>query len=466
MLSFATITVPGPISATSAAAVSGFMTTRISWPPRRAIQPSLLARIVNQVGSPAMFDGNRFLPLTGMPIWKMARSSTLLAVWLPEPLTVATWMLKSLTTSDMAFERNERVRGGSSWLIVRNHVRREARDRTRAAGARRRAALALARAGAPERRVPVRVHHGRGVERGLRPRAPPRQRARGDEGAAHLAAGPDRGRGAADDEAAAHRSAVHDSAAGAALARRVPDRVDGPEGAPLAARGREPARHARGAADLPAAAGRAGAARQTSEIAPGVPDERRPARAAARRPGAACELLPHAVSRLDPAPLRSPAAEPRARDRPRRRDPRPGSPGAHGPPPSALAEQASRRRGDARHLPGVPRPGRAAHDRGRRTARAMTCGGRPLRRRPGGAGWACAPLAWLVAALLVVAPPRGSADDASGLAPIPPYRGYVTDDAGMIGERRAAELESFLDQLQRKTQVQFAVLTVKSCAPE
>src|SRR5881296_381388 len=45
-----------------------------------------------------MFDGNRFLPLTGMPIWKMARSNTVFAVWLPEPLTVATLMLKSLMT--------------------------------------------------------------------------------------------------------------------------------------------------------------------------------------------------------------------------------------------------------------------------------------------------------------------------------------------------------------------------------
>ncbi len=41
-----------------------------------------------------------FLPDTGTPIWKMARSSTRFAVWLPEPLTVATWMLKSLTIRD------------------------------------------------------------------------------------------------------------------------------------------------------------------------------------------------------------------------------------------------------------------------------------------------------------------------------------------------------------------------------
>ena len=45
-----------------------------------------------------MFDGNMFLPDTGTPIWKIDRSRTRFAVWLPEPLTVATWMLKSLTT--------------------------------------------------------------------------------------------------------------------------------------------------------------------------------------------------------------------------------------------------------------------------------------------------------------------------------------------------------------------------------
>src|ERR1041384_3035332 len=53
--------------------------------------------MVYQVGSPAMFDGNMFLPDTGTPIWKIDRSSTMLAVWLPDPLTVATWMAKSLT---------------------------------------------------------------------------------------------------------------------------------------------------------------------------------------------------------------------------------------------------------------------------------------------------------------------------------------------------------------------------------
>src|SRR5512133_1856887 len=52
--------------------------------------------MVNQVGRPAMFEGKRFLPLTKTPIWKMARSRTVLAVWEPDPLTVATWMDESL----------------------------------------------------------------------------------------------------------------------------------------------------------------------------------------------------------------------------------------------------------------------------------------------------------------------------------------------------------------------------------
>jgi hypothetical protein len=37
-----------------------------------------------------MFEGKRFLPLTGMPIWKMDRIRTMLADWLPDPLIVAT----------------------------------------------------------------------------------------------------------------------------------------------------------------------------------------------------------------------------------------------------------------------------------------------------------------------------------------------------------------------------------------
>jgi hypothetical protein len=50
-----------------------------------------------------MFDGNMFFPETGTPIWKIDRISTLLAVWLPDPFTVAIWMLKSLTTEWLGF---------------------------------------------------------------------------------------------------------------------------------------------------------------------------------------------------------------------------------------------------------------------------------------------------------------------------------------------------------------------------
>src|SRR5215470_1836568 len=53
--------------------------------------------MVYQVGSPAMFEGNMFLPETGTPIWKMLRSKTVFELCEPEPLTVATCMLMSLT---------------------------------------------------------------------------------------------------------------------------------------------------------------------------------------------------------------------------------------------------------------------------------------------------------------------------------------------------------------------------------
>jgi hypothetical protein len=51
---------------------------------------------VYQVGKPAIFDGKRFFPLTGMPMPNMLLSSTRLADCDPDPFTVATWMLKSL----------------------------------------------------------------------------------------------------------------------------------------------------------------------------------------------------------------------------------------------------------------------------------------------------------------------------------------------------------------------------------
>src|SRR5215471_8251922 len=89
-------TPPAATPAISSAAVWRFSATTISAVSRRPIKPSLLARILNHVGSPWMFDGNIFLPLTGMPILKSARSRQLLAVWLPDPLTVAATIVKLL----------------------------------------------------------------------------------------------------------------------------------------------------------------------------------------------------------------------------------------------------------------------------------------------------------------------------------------------------------------------------------
>src|SRR5438874_13720098 len=51
------------------------------------------------VGKPEMLEGKRFFGLTGMPILKAARTSMPFAVWLPEPLTVATTIEKSFTIS-------------------------------------------------------------------------------------------------------------------------------------------------------------------------------------------------------------------------------------------------------------------------------------------------------------------------------------------------------------------------------
>src|SRR5450432_1158982 len=74
---------------------------------RRAMNPSWEARIVNQVGSPWMFEGNRFLPETGIPIWKIARIRMLFDDWLPDPLAVATWIEKSFTTAGPAGDWEE-----------------------------------------------------------------------------------------------------------------------------------------------------------------------------------------------------------------------------------------------------------------------------------------------------------------------------------------------------------------------
>src|SRR5215469_1556136 len=49
-----------------------------------------------------MFEGKIFLPLTGIPILNRARRRQLLAVWLPDPLTVAATMVKLLTPAGLS----------------------------------------------------------------------------------------------------------------------------------------------------------------------------------------------------------------------------------------------------------------------------------------------------------------------------------------------------------------------------
>jgi uncharacterized protein len=72
---------------------------------------------------------------------------------------------------------------------------------------------------------------------------------------------------------------------------------------------------------------------------------------------------------------------------------------------------------------------------------------------------------WLTGAAITVA--LGFAVPAFAQGPLPDSSGlpahgesYVTDAAGLIGADRSAQLESYLDQLQKKTGVQFAVVTV------
>src|SRR5713101_8132992 len=69
---------------------------RMSTLSDRAMWPSGVTRSWYQVGSPSMLEGKTFFGATGMPIWKIALVKIRFAVWLPEPLTVAAWMVRSL----------------------------------------------------------------------------------------------------------------------------------------------------------------------------------------------------------------------------------------------------------------------------------------------------------------------------------------------------------------------------------
>jgi uncharacterized protein len=67
--------------------------------------------------------------------------------------------------------------------------------------------------------------------------------------------------------------------------------------------------------------------------------------------------------------------------------------------------------------------------------------------------------------LLAAAPFLGSAARAADEPAIPPPTGYVNDRAHLMDDASRAKLEAFLDQVEKKTGAQFAVLTVKSTAP-
>src|SRR5215470_15674837 len=113
-----------------------------------------------------MFEGNRFLPLTGIPIWKMARRSTVLAVWLPEPFTVATEMLKSLTTrfTRLLWISSVELAHGDTSRLAHVHVGRVRGDAALARGGEQQLVLAVvghdvaAREDAVDRRAHVAVH--------------------------------------------------------------------------------------------------------------------------------------------------------------------------------------------------------------------------------------------------------------------------------------------------------------------
>src|SRR6266404_6103285 len=64
------------------------MATIRSYSSARAVWPVLLTRTSYQVGRPWMFEGNRFLPDTGIPMRKMACIKSPFALAEPVPLTL------------------------------------------------------------------------------------------------------------------------------------------------------------------------------------------------------------------------------------------------------------------------------------------------------------------------------------------------------------------------------------------
>src|SRR6202171_3165888 len=89
-------TPPGRTVLRSWCHVATLNATRMSTLSDRAMWPSGVTRSWYHVGRPSMLEGKTFFGATGMPMWKMALVKIKLAVWLPEPLTVAAWMVRSL----------------------------------------------------------------------------------------------------------------------------------------------------------------------------------------------------------------------------------------------------------------------------------------------------------------------------------------------------------------------------------
>ena len=87
---------PGRTDLRSSRQVAGLKAISTSTWSVRAMWPSGVMRSWYHVGRPSMFEGKTFFGATGMPILKIARVRTRLAVWLPDPLTVAAWIVRSL----------------------------------------------------------------------------------------------------------------------------------------------------------------------------------------------------------------------------------------------------------------------------------------------------------------------------------------------------------------------------------
>src|SRR5438876_12275494 len=96
-------TPPGRTDVRSSRQVATLKAIRMSTLSDRAMWPSGVMRSWYQVGRPSMFEGKTFFGATGMPMWKIALVRTRLAVWLPEPLTVAAWMVRSLTMASVTW---------------------------------------------------------------------------------------------------------------------------------------------------------------------------------------------------------------------------------------------------------------------------------------------------------------------------------------------------------------------------